>query len=81
MSAVDVRVVRVLELGSGETAWPTIALCLAALAVQAASTAAGLTGLWPAPLALLVNTACAYAQFTVLHDALHRSVSRVLWLN
>ncbi|MDP3541333.1 MAG: fatty acid desaturase [Elusimicrobiota bacterium] len=81
MSAVDVRSVRFLELGAGETAWPTAALGLTALAVQAASSAAAVSGLWPAGPSILVNTACAYAQFTVLHDALHRSVSRVPWLN
>lgn len=72
---------RFLELGEGETAWPTAALCLTALAVQAASSGAGLSGLWPPAASILVNTACAYAQFTVLHDALHRSLSRVAWLN
>ena len=75
------RSVRVFELGEGATAWPTVALCLVLLAVQAASTAAGLSGFWPVALAVAVNAACAYAQFTVLHDALHRSVSRVSWLN
>ncbi len=75
------RSVRGFELRQGETAWPTAALCLAALAVQAASSAAVLSGLWPATLSVIVNTACAYAQFTVLHDALHRSVSRTLWFN
>ena len=75
------RSVRVFELGEGATAWPTAALCLTALAIQGASTAAGATGLWPVPLAIALNTACAYAQFTVLHDALHRSVSRMFWLN
>ncbi len=81
MSAVDVRSVRIFELAEGKTAWPTAALCLAALAVQASSSAAGLSGLWPVSLAVLVNTACAYAQFTVVHDALHKSVSKALWLN
>jgi len=81
VSAVEVSRVRVFELGEGATAWPTIALGLVALAVQAASSAAGLSGLWPGPLVVLVNAACAYAQFTVLHDALHKSVSRLVWLN
>lgn len=81
VSAVDVRAVRVFELGEGQTAWPTVALCLTALAVQAASSAAAITGVWPTPIAIAINTACAYSQFTVLHDALHRSASRVFWLN
>jgi len=81
VSAVDVRSIRVLNLAEGKTAWPTVGLCLAALAVQAGSSAAGVSGLWPAGLAVFVNTACAYAQFTVLHDALHKSVSKTAWLN
>ncbi len=81
MSAVDVSRVRVFELGEGATAWPTAALCLVALAVQAASSAAGVSGLWPAALSIGINSACAYAQFTVLHDAAHRCLSRVSWLN
>lgn len=72
---------RVFELGEGATAWPTVALGLVALAVQAASTAAGLSGLWPIGLTVLVNTVCAYAQFTVVHDAAHRCLSRVARLN
>ena len=75
------RSVRVFELGEGATAWPTAALCLTALAVQAASSAAAASGLWPAGVTVLVNTVCAYAQFTVLHDALHRGASRLLPLN
>jgi beta-carotene hydroxylase len=81
VSAVDVRAVRVYELPEGGTAWPTVGLCLVALALQAASTAASIAGVWPVPLAIAVNTACAYAQFTVLHDAIHRSVSRRDWIN
>lgn len=75
------RGLRVLELGEGETAWPTAALCVTALAVQAASTAAGLSGLWPAWACCALNTACAYAQFTVVHDAVHGTASRREWLN
>lgn len=70
-----------MELGEGETAWPTAGLCAAALAVQAAAASAGLSGLWPAGLATAVCTACAYAQFTVTHDAAHGCVSRRPFLN
>ncbi len=75
------RSVRIFELKEGTTAWPTAALCLVALAVQVSSSAAGVSGLWPAALVVAVNTACAYAQFTVLHDAVHRCLSRLYWLN
>ncbi len=81
MTSLDVRAVRVFELAPGATAWPTVAVCVTAGAVQAASSAATIVGLWPAWTGVAVNTACAYAQFTVLHDALHRSASRVVWLN
>ena len=72
---------RVFELGEGATAWPTVALGLVALSVQAASSAAGLSGLWPFEVTIFINTVCAYAQFTVVHDAAHRCLSRVFWLN
>lgn len=72
---------RVFELGQGGTAWPTLALCLTALALQAAAAAAGVSGLWPWAPAVALSAACAYAQFTVLHDAVHRSASRVGALN
>lgn len=81
MSSVDLRALRVFELPDGTTAWPTVAIMMTALAVQAASTAAAFSGLWPWWLSVAVNTACAYAQFTVTHDAVHRSVSRRAWLN
>lgn len=70
-----------MELGEGATAWPTVALSLVALAVQAASSAAGMSGLWPAGVSIFINIVCAYAQFTVLHDAAHRCLSRRFWLN
>src|ERR1044071_7262980 len=68
--------VRPFELGRGETAWPTVVLQLACFALQAAS-----ARLFPVPIAVLVCAVCAYAQFTVAHDAAHRSVSRRPWLN
>jgi beta-carotene hydroxylase len=81
MAILDGRAVRGLELGEGETAWPTVALCFGALAVQGASTVSAMRGAFPAVAAVLVNAACAYTQFTVLHDATHRSLSRVRWIN
>lgn len=79
--SLDVRAVRALELPERGTAWPTVGVCLGALALQASSTAASVAGVWPVPVAILVNTACAYAQFTVLHDAVHKSLSRRPWVN
>ena len=62
-------------------AWPTVGLFFAGIAVFAASTALGIDGAIPVWLAVLVNTAAAYMFFTVLHDALHHSVSQSDWLN
>ncbi len=57
-------------------AWPTVALFIGAGAVFATSTALGISGSLPVAVAVLVNTVCCYAFFTVLHDACHRSLSR-----
>ena len=73
---IDVKIARRHELREGETAWPTIALCLAALALQVA--AALYAPLWAS---VLVGSACAYAQFTVAHDATHGALSKREWLN
>lgn len=73
---IDPDTARRFELPAGGTAWPTVALFLGALVVQAGSTWAALAGWLPAPLAVLVNAAAAYSQFTVVHDAAHRSASR-----
>jgi fatty acid desaturase len=81
MKTLDTRASRAFELSAGETAWPTVLLCLGALAVQGAATAAALSGALPVPVAVLANSACAYAQFTVVHDATHRTLSRRPWLN
>jgi beta-carotene hydroxylase len=75
------RAARAFELGEGETAWPTVALFVVCAALQAASSTAGWTGVWPWWTTVLVNAACAYAQFTVLHDATHRCASRVPLIN
>lgn len=81
MSGLEPRRIRHLELREGETAWPTVALCVGALVVQGASSLAAARGAWSWWAAVPVNAACAYTQFTVLHDATHRSLSRVEWVN
>lgn len=81
MSGLDTVAVRRYELSAGETAWPTVVLFFAALAVQSVSTMAALSGVWPVAAAVLLNSACAFAQFTVVHDATHRTLSRTTWLN
>lgn len=69
------------DLSPRETAWPTLLLCAASCLFQGLSAGAGLSGLAPAWTAVLLCAAAAYAQFTVLHDAVHGSVSRFKPLN
>ncbi len=78
---LDPTLARRWSLLPGATAWPTLGLCLATLTVQAGATALALSGLLSPALAVLVNALCAYAQFTVVHDAAHGAVSRVKALN
>ncbi|MDX6770998.1 MAG: fatty acid desaturase [Elusimicrobiota bacterium] len=79
--ALDTRAIRPFELAAGETAWPTVAVFLGALLVHLGSALAASAGLWPLWLAVPLEAACAYAQFTVLHDASHGCLSRRAWLN
>jgi fatty acid desaturase len=57
-------------------AWPTVALFFGGLGVLGGSTALGIEGTIPVPVAVLLNAAATYMFFTVLHDAMHRSLSR-----
>lgn len=79
--SLDTRAVRRFELADGETSWPTVAVCLGALALHLGAGAAWAAGLLPWWLAVPLESACAYAQFTVLHDASHGSLSKRAWLN
>ncbi|MBI3552038.1 MAG: fatty acid desaturase [Elusimicrobia bacterium] len=80
-SKINPALVRPYELGPNETAWPTVALHLGALAVQLSCAAAGFGGLVPVPLAVLVCSVAAYCQFTVAHDAAHKSLSKIVSIN
>jgi len=57
-------------------AWPTLLLFVLALALWTGALAAVLRGLIPPPAAILLLTAAAFMQFTVLHDGVHRSLLR-----
>lgn len=78
---MDATIARRHELAPGETAWPTVALFFCALAFQACCAALGSRGGLPAWAAVLGCAAAAYSQFTVLHDSVHRGLSRRPWLN
>ena len=59
-------------------AWPTLAVLAAALAVWSAGIALAATS----PLAAIaLATIGAYAAFTPLHEAAHKSLARAGWVN
>ena len=60
---------------------PTVALFLGGLVVWGVSTWAGLALGWPLWLVIPVNAAVSFTMFTVLHDAVHYSISRRRWVN
>ncbi len=68
-------------LSSPRIAWPSFALTAAALGAWIGGIALGVSAAAPWPLAALVCWAAAYAAFTPLHDASHRSVTRARWGN
>lgn len=56
-------------------AWPTILLAVAIVVVSVAATALALRGEIPVWLAVLLNTCCSYAAYSVLHEASHGLIS------
>lgn len=62
-------------------AWPSIALLVFSLALWAGSALLALGGLVPMAAAMALSTAAAFIAFTPLHDATHRSVSRLRWVS
>jgi beta-carotene hydroxylase len=64
-------------LSAPRIAWPTLFVLVAALALWAIAFA--LPG--PAPLAIALATLAAYAVFTPLHEAAHRSLARPRLVN
>ncbi|AUX45106.1 delta(12)-fatty acid dehydrogenase [Sorangium cellulosum] len=61
--------------------WPTVALFGASYTLWAAAVAAGLTG-WVSPVTAVIAAAvAAYAVFTPMHEAGHRSLARSALLN
>jgi ferredoxin-NADP reductase/fatty acid desaturase len=60
---------------------PTVGLFLACLAVFVPTVWAGAAGVLSAWVYIPVNTAVSFAMFTVLHDAVHYSISQRRWVN
>lgn len=57
-------------------AWPTLLLCVVAIALWTAALAAGISHLIAPSAAIALQAVAAFMQFTVLHDGVHRSISR-----
>jgi beta-carotene hydroxylase len=56
-------------------AWPTLATWARMTGLYVSSTVLGVRGDIPLWLGMLVNSAVGYLTFTIIHDALHRSIS------
>lgn len=64
-----------------DNAWPTIAIFVIYLVSFIASTVMALQGTIPMYVAVLINTICCYASYTVLHEASHGLVSKNKFFN
>jgi beta-carotene hydroxylase len=64
-----------------EVAWPTVWLAVVISAIFIASDILAITGRQPLWLAMLINSACGYFAFSVVHDAIHRAISTNVSLN
>ena len=62
-------------------AWPTLVLTALAVGGWLGAVGLGLAGLLPPLVAIALASVCAYATFSPMHDAAHRSVARARWVN
>ncbi|MEE8600416.1 fatty acid desaturase [Euzebya tangerina] len=58
-------------------AWPTVGLAVVSIGVWVAVATLVVSGAVPTALAIVINTACSFALFTVLHDSAHRGLGRL----
>jgi beta-carotene hydroxylase len=59
------------------TEWPTVVLFLVVMSVFSVSMFYALQAPnWALPFFIILNTACVYSSFTVIHEASHRNISR-----
>jgi hypothetical protein len=56
-------------------AWPTVVLLVALIAIEIAVVAAWATGFVPLLVGMFINSVASYGLYTVVHDAVHRSIS------
>jgi fatty acid desaturase/flavin-dependent dehydrogenase len=62
-------------------AFPTVGIYLSGLAVFAVSATAAVAGWAPVWAAIAVNAGVSYVMLTVVHEAVHRSISTAGWVN
>jgi fatty acid desaturase/Na+-transporting NADH:ubiquinone oxidoreductase subunit NqrF len=62
-------------------AWPTIGIFVIALTAFVLSTTAAVRGLAPIWVTIPINAAVTFIMFTVVHDAVHYSISSTRWVN
>lgn len=68
-------------LRTPEVSWPTLGLSLVSLMAWTISLYAGAEGFAPLWACCVLSTIAAYVAFTPMHDAAHRSVCRLRWVN
>jgi len=56
-------------------AWPTVLLLVAMIAIEVAVIAAWAAGSMPLLVGMLINSFASYGLYTVVHEAVHRSIS------
>jgi fatty acid desaturase/flavin-dependent dehydrogenase len=62
-------------------AFPTVGIYLSGLLVFAVSSMAAVAGWAPVWVAVVVNAGVSYVMLTVVHEAVHRSISTAGWVN
>lgn len=73
--------VKATLLQSPRIAWPTLLVLALAFSSSASAIVLGTTRAAPPALAVLLAAFGAYAAFTPLHEAAHRSIARARWVN
>jgi fatty acid desaturase len=68
-------------LTAPRVAWPTLVVLACALGTWMLGFALGVTRTGPAAVAFMLAAAGAYAAFTPIHEAAHRSIARAPWVS
>lgn len=69
------------SLGAVEVAWPTLALSLGTVTTTAAAVGLGLSEMLPMWASGFIAALSAFAAFTAMHDASHKSVAKRRWVS